>query len=92
MPVRLSHYQHPQYFYDLCDREGLVVWAEIPMLAMPDDESLLENACAQLTELILQNLHHPCVCFWGLQNEIAIAERPLQCTATLKGFSPWQKG
>ena len=71
--VRLSHYQHPQYFYDLCDREGLVVWAEIPMLAMPDDESLLENACAQLTELILQNLHHPCVCFWGLQNEIAIA-------------------
>lgn len=71
--VRLSHYQHPQYFYDLCDREGIVVWAEIPMLAMPDNESLLENACAQLTELILQNLHHPSVCFWGLQNEIAIA-------------------
>lgn len=68
--VRLSHYQHPQCFYDLCGREGLVVWAEIHM---PDDESLLENACAQLTELILQNLHHPCVCFWGLQNEIAIA-------------------
>lgn len=71
--VRLSHYQHPQYFYDLCDREGIVVWTEIPMLAMPDNESILENACTQLTELIQQNRHHPCVCFWGLQNEIAIA-------------------
>lgn len=70
--VRLSHYQHPQHFYDLCDREGLVVWAEIPMLAMPDDEALMQNACRQLTELILQNLHHPSICFWGLQNEIAI--------------------
>ena len=71
--VRLSHYQHPQYFYDLCDREGLVVWAEIPMLAMPNDSALMQNACLQLTELILQNRHHPSICFWGLQNEIAIA-------------------
>ena len=45
---------------------------EIPMLAMPDDEALMQNACRQLTELILQNLHHPSICFWGLQNEIAI--------------------
>lgn len=70
--VRLSHYQHPQYFYDLCDQEGLVVWAEIPMLKMNDGKDCLDNACSQLTELILQNLHHPSICFWGIQNEIAI--------------------
>lgn len=75
--VRLSHYQHAQYFLDQCDREGLVVWAEIPMLAMSDDPAVMENACLQLTELILQNRHHPSICFWGLQNEIAITGETL---------------
>ena len=28
--IRLAHYQHDQYFYDLCDEKGLVIWAEIP--------------------------------------------------------------
>ena len=30
--VRLAHYQHSPYFYDACDRAGLVVWAEIPFI------------------------------------------------------------
>lgn len=71
--VRLSHYQHPAATYDLCDRAGLVVWAEIPLLALPDgNEPLFENAKQQLTELILQCRHHPSICFWGIENEIAI--------------------
>ena len=77
--VRLSHYQHPQYFYDLCDKEGFVVWAEIPMLAMPDaNDGVFENAKSQLTELILQNRHHPSICFWGIQNEIAMMGESLE--------------
>lgn len=70
--VRLSHYQHPQEMYYLCDEAGLIVWAEIPMLKMTDKEELFENACSQLKELILQNIHHPSICFWGIQNEIAM--------------------
>nr|WP_243167800.1 glycoside hydrolase family 2 TIM barrel-domain containing protein [Anaerocolumna cellulosilytica] len=70
--VRLSHYQHDQYMYDLCDKEGMVVWAEIPMLSMPDNSEGLQNAENQLKELILQNIHHPSICFWGVQNEIAM--------------------
>ena len=70
--VRLSHYQHPQEMYRLCDEQGLIVWAEIPMLKMTESEALLENACSQLEELILQNIHHPSICFWGIQNEIAM--------------------
>ena len=70
--VRLSHYQHPQAAYEQCDRRGLLCWAEIPMLKMTEDAALQENAKQQLTELILQNIHHPSVYCWGIQNEIAM--------------------
>ena len=70
--IRLSHYQHPQYTYDLCDKEGCIVWAEIPVLRLSMDTDLLENGIEQLKELILQNMHHPSICFWGIQNEIGM--------------------
>ena len=70
--VRLSHYQHAQTAYDCADERGLLVWAEIPMLKMTPDQALFENAKEQLTELILQNLHHPSIFCWGIQNEIAM--------------------
>lgn len=77
--VRLSHYQHPEKTYDLCDQAGLVVWAEIPLLALPDgNEALFENAKQQLTELIRQNAHHPAICLWGIENEIAIHGESLE--------------
>lgn len=70
--VRLSHYQHPQTAYDCCDEMGLLCWAEIPMLKMTESKELMENAAHQLTELILQNIHHPSVFCFGIQNEIAM--------------------
>lgn len=70
--VRLSHYQHPQRFYDLCDSNGLIVWTEIPMLRLIEKETLVNNAEEQLKELILQNMHHPSICFYGVENEIAM--------------------
>ncbi len=70
--VRLSHYQHPQAAYDCCDEMGLLCWAEIPMLKMTESPKLMENAAQQLTELILQNIHHPSVFCFGIQNEIAM--------------------
>ena len=70
--VRLSHYPHPQGVYDRCDAAGLLVWAEIPMLKLTQSEELLDNAKEQLQEMILQNLHHPSIFCWGIQNEIAI--------------------
>ena len=70
--VRLSHYQHSQTAYDCCDEMGLLCWAEIPMLKMTESPALMENAVQQLTELILQNIHHPAIFCWGIQNEIAM--------------------
>ena len=69
--VRLAHYQHDDYFYDLCDRYGFVVWAEIPYISrhMPEAD---ENAVLQMKELICQQHHHACICMWGVSNEITM--------------------
>jgi beta-galactosidase len=68
--VRLAHYQHASHFYDLCDRNGLVVWAEIPLIdAISDSPAFADNARLQLRELILQNYNHPSIVFWGIGNE-----------------------
>ena len=71
--VRLAHYQQAPYFYDLCDKEGLVVWAEIPFISGYDKRKEAdENLRSQLKELIMQNHNHPSICFWGIANEIGI--------------------
>ena len=69
--IRLAHYQHAQYFYDLCDERGLVIWAEIPYISkhMPGGR---ENTISQMKELITQNYNHPSIVVWGLSNEIGI--------------------
>ena len=70
--IRLAHYQHDQYFYDLCDERGMVVWAEIPYISkhLPDGR---ENTLSQMKELIVQNYNHPSIVVWGLSNEITIS-------------------
>ena len=72
--IRLAHYQHDQYFYDLCDEYGIVVWAEIPYISehMPNGR---ENTISQMKELITQNYNHPCIVCWGVSNEITISTK-----------------
>ena len=69
--IRLAHYQHDQYFYDLCDERGMVVWAEIPYISthMPNGR---ENTISQMKELVVQNYKHPSIIVWGLSNEITM--------------------
>ncbi len=69
--IRLAHYQHDQYFYDLCDKVGMIIWAEIPYITehMPEAN---ENSYTQLKELIIQNYNHPSIVCWGLSNEITV--------------------
>ena len=72
--IRLAHYQHDQYFYDLCDEVGMVVWAEIPYISehMPNGR---DNTISQMKALIIQNYNHPCIVCWGVSNEITISTK-----------------
>ena len=69
--IRLAHYQHDQYFYDLCDENGMVIWAEIPYISkhLPNGK---ENTISQMKELISQNYNHASIVVWGLSNEISM--------------------
>jgi len=67
--IRLAHYQHAQFFYDLCDERGLVLWAEIPYITTHMNDGV-ENTRTQMMELIVQNYNHPSIVVWGLSNEI----------------------
>lgn len=79
--VRLAHYPQAEYFYKLCDRYGIIVWAEIPFVDLvggdgeynnPNTERLafFNTTKNQLLELIHQNYNHPAIVCWGLQNEV----------------------
>ena len=71
--VRLAHYQHDQYFYDLCDQMGFAVWAEIPYIShhLPGKEAY-DVTMSMMTELIAQCYNHPSIIVWGIANEITI--------------------
>lgn len=69
--IRLAHYQHDQYFYDLCDEKGIVAWAEIPYITVHMDGGR-ENTISQMKELILQNYNHASIICWAISNEITL--------------------
>jgi beta-galactosidase len=75
--VRCAHYEHSDYFYSLCDKAGILVWAEIPQVnevnPAPEFEEVSRN---QLLDLIRQNINHPSIFAWSLFNEIGLIKTP----------------
>lgn len=90
--VRLAHYQHDSFFYDLCDDEGILVWAEIPFIStLNENPAAFHNAKSQLRELILQNWNHPSICLWGVQNEITMSGESDEITSQVKELNELAK-
>ncbi len=76
--IRLSHYPQAPYFYDLLDKNGFIVWSEIPFIGpggyadkgFINEIEFKQNGKEQLKEMIRQNYNHPSILFWGLFNEL----------------------
>ena len=80
--IRLCHYPQTDYFYDLCDENGIIVWTEIPLVNEVRATDEFKNITKQqLTELIMQQFNRPSVCFWGLENEIGNGQSLTNATA-----------
>jgi beta-galactosidase len=71
--VRLAHYQHHEYTYQLADRNGIILWSEVPLVnTTTETPAFYNNAKQQLRELIRQNYNHPSVVCWGMYNELSL--------------------
>ncbi|HEY1663584.1 MAG TPA: glycoside hydrolase family 2 TIM barrel-domain containing protein [Verrucomicrobiae bacterium] len=69
--VRCAHYQHSDYLYSLCDKAGILVWAEIPQVNLITAGPVFEETSRnQLLDLIRQNVNHPSIFAWSLFNEL----------------------
>ena len=69
--IRCAHYQHSDYFYSLCDRAGILVWAELPQVnEINASAQFAETSRSQLLDLIRQNINHPSIFVWSLFNEL----------------------
>lgn len=78
--MRLTHYPHAKKMHELCDKNGIILWAEIPFVGpggyaytgYVSNQGLHDNARQVLKELVYQNYNHPSICFWGIFNELLI--------------------
>jgi len=76
--VRLAHYQQDDLVLTLCDRLGLLVWEEIPLVnEITDSPAFKENTANMLRDMIAQHAHHTSVVVWGLQNEFVLKQPSL---------------
>jgi len=72
--IRLAHNpQHP-HLLDLADREGLLIFDEIPawQIRTTNIEAKLASGKQQLREMILRDYNHPSVIIWGTGNELRL--------------------
>jgi beta-glucuronidase len=74
--VRLAHYPHNEHMARVADEIGLMLWEEIPVYwtIQWENPSTLQNAQAQLTDLIIRDRNRASVIVWSVANETPISE------------------
>ncbi|MDR1092095.1 MAG: DUF4982 domain-containing protein [Prevotella sp.] len=71
--IRISHYPQDQAVIEQCDRMGLLVWEETPIIDIVPESAVFAGICESvLREMIRQHYNHPSVIMWGYMNEILL--------------------
>jgi beta-galactosidase len=89
---RTSHYPQDPAVLDACDELGILVWEEVPNIAIhiyppPEDEiepvyttrfpwPLMENLKQQLKEMIERDRNRPSVIIWGFADDLSEYQFP----------------
>ena len=96
--VRTSHYPQSHYFLDECDRQGLLVFTELPGWQHIGDLAWQDQAVENVREMVSQYRNHPSIILWGVRinesldddgfytrtNAIAHALDPSRCTSGVR--------
>ncbi|HZP16765.1 MAG TPA: glycoside hydrolase family 2 TIM barrel-domain containing protein [Terriglobales bacterium] len=73
--VRLAHYPHNENMVRLADQLGLLVWEEVPVYwdIQWENPATLENAKAQLRDVVRRDQNRASVILWSLSNETPVS-------------------
>lgn len=74
---RTSHYPYAEEMYELCDREGIVIVDEVPVVGFWSEKnenpyeafSIKESHKQVLKDMVERDKNHPCVVLWSMGNE-----------------------
>lgn len=66
------HWQQDDFFFDWCDRHGMLVQEEVPLWGQPKEPVTHEKllAIAQIDEMMESHFNHPSIIAWGVGNEL----------------------
>lgn len=65
--TRTSHYPQSHYFYDECDKLGILVFTEMPGWQHIGDQAWQDVAVDNVKNMITQYRNHACIITWGVR-------------------------
>ena len=79
-----THYPMHPYTHELADRQGVMIWSEVPVYAIKT-ANLAKNlvttlAAKELEKNIIANQNHPSVLLWSIANELSSRPGPTQAS------------
>jgi beta-glucuronidase len=77
-----THYPMHPYTHELADRQGVMIWSEIPVYAIKTANlvkpGVTRLAAKELEKNIVANQNHPSVLVWSIANELSSKPGPTQ--------------
>ena len=85
-----SHYPLHPYTHELADKEGVLIWSEVPVYTLSTPKlskrGVIERAAKEVEKNIVTNQTHPSVLLWSIANELSARPRSAQ-TAYIKSVA-----